>query len=148
MANDLISKIKPGAPVWLHLFLASLLWSAVGVFLLYRGGAALLELSMPEGAAALGAGVLLGWFKGAKVLRPAAKKSAARIIKRGDGKCVGGFLSWKSWLFVAGMGFFGKWLRGAGVSPLILGPLLTGVGLALLSGAQIFFGAFVKKLPR
>jgi hypothetical protein len=107
-----------------------------------------LELSLPEGAAALGLGVLLGWFKGAKVLRPAARKSADRIIERGDGKCVGGFLSWKSWLFVAGMGVFGKWLRSAGVSPWILGPLLIGVGLALLSGAQLFFGAFLKRLPR
>jgi hypothetical protein len=148
VTKDFIQKIKPGAPAWVHLLLASLLWAAVGTFLLYRGGKAIFELTPLEGVAALAIGILLGWFKGAKVLRPAARKSAARILERGDGKCVGGFLSWKSWLFVAGMGFFGKWLRSAGIHPWILGPLLTGVGVALFSGALVFFGAFTTRLRR
>lgn len=92
------------------------------------------------------AGAGVGVFKGIKVMRPTALKSVARIQMRGESACIFGFISWKSWLFVLSMALLGKWLRGSGITPWVLGPLLTGVGIALLIGVMVFWGALLNRL--
>jgi hypothetical protein len=124
------------------------LWTGVAVFLTYRGVSALLELSPPAlfGGAALA--LIVGIAKGLYVLKPAALRSAARILERGDDRCLGGFLSWKTWLFVVGMMGFGKYLRSAGLPPWFIGPLLTAVGTGLFVGSTIYWVAWKRHVLR
>ena len=130
----------------LHLLLAALLWSVVSGFLLWRAGAALGELT-PMAAFATGMmAVALGMFKRAKIMQPAARKGVLRIEERGDGRCLGGFLSWKSWAFVVGMALFGRGMRSIGLPPMVIGTLLGGVGIALLLGSVVFWQAFFNRV--
>ena len=82
-------------------------------------------------AAGIGAGSLKGRF----VLRRLAERNAARVIRRGDGHCLGGFLSVKTWLLVAVMMASGILLRRSGVPHPILGVLYAAIGTALMAGS-------------
>lgn len=143
--RGLLSLLKPSAPRWAHYLLAALLWTGVGAFLLYRGVTAMGQL---HGAAlfyvAAGAG-MVGLFKGLKVMRPVAVKGAERIGSRGDGKCLGGFISWKAWLMVVSMGVLGRYLRELGLPPWLMGLLLGGVGTALLIGSLTYWSALIAR---
>jgi hypothetical protein len=80
------------------------------------------------------AGVAAGVVKGRLVIRKMADWNTARIIARGDGRCLGGFLAPKTWLLVAAMMASGIILRRSGVPRAVLGVLYTAVGSALLIG--------------
>lgn len=145
-APRLLQLLKPAAPAWTHYLLAALLWTGVGSFLLYRGLTAALTLHATVLAlVSVGAG-LIGVAKGLMVMRPAAVRGAARIAVRGDGKCVMGFISWKTWLVVLGMAAFGKYLRSLALPGWLLGLILGGVGTALLIGAATYWTSFFAKI--
>ena len=60
-----------------------------------------------------------------------------RIASRGDGRCIGGFLSARSWLLVALMSGAGRLLRG-GLLPLpVAGTLYVAIGTGLLFSSRI-----------
>ncbi len=122
------------------------MWSAIGAFLMTRGVGALLLLEPPLAGAIALIAFAIGWYKARKVLAPTALKSVARIKARGDGRCVGGFLSWKSWLFVIGMAVFGRYLRSAGLPPWLIGLILCAVGFALLRASTVFWQAYLKRI--
>lgn len=136
--------------MWAHYLMAALLWTGVGIFLLYRGVS---EALLLEGgklmAVAVGAG-LAGAMKGFKVMRPAARKGATRIAGRGDNRCIGGFISFKTWALVILMGVMGKYLRSAHLPHWLLGFLLGGVGTALLLGSAVYWRSFASgvRTPR
>lgn len=118
----------------------------MGVFLSVRGVQALWELP-PAAGLGLGAlGVAVGLAKGKYVLRKVAAKSAARIAERGDGRCLGGFLSLQSWALVVGMMAGGKYLRSAGLPPWLIGPLLTAVGTGLFLGCAVYWVAWRRRV--
>ncbi len=131
---------KPAASARTHLVAAASLWTVVGCGLLVVGlhwltptaglGAALLVV------AAVGAGALKGRF----VMRRAADRIAGRIRARGDGRCLGGFLSLRTWGFVAVMMLAGRFLRHSPAPRLIIGFIYTAVGVALLLGAGRLWG--------
>ncbi|PLX38930.1 MAG: hypothetical protein C0608_11660 [Deltaproteobacteria bacterium] len=142
----MLRSLKPAGSASVQLFLAALLWSSIGTFLLYRGARAALSLTPAMMVLVIAVALAIGLFKGYRVMRPVSTRSITRIIERGDGTCIGGFLSWKSWLFVLGMSLMGKWLRSASLPPWLTGVLLGGVGLALLVGSLFFWRAWVYRL--
>ena len=71
-----------------------------------------------------------------------AERNAARIIARGDGRCLGGFLSLKTWLLVVLMMTSGIILRRSAVPRPVLGVLYSAVGTALLVGCVTLWKAF------
>lgn len=83
-----------------------------------------------------------------KILRPTAVRGVRRIEERGDGRCLGGFLSWKSWLFVLGMGGFGMWMRSLNLHPALLGGILGAVGTALFLGALVYWTAWLRRIRK
>lgn len=127
--------------MWTQMLLAALLWTGVGSFLLFRGLSAALKLDPVVQFAICFSAALIGVGKGLKVMRPTAKKGAERIYRRGDGTCVMGFISWKTWLLVVGMAVFGALLRRAGLPGWLLGVILGGVGSALLIGSWTYWTA-------
>ena len=143
--KKLAERIKPAAPAHAHLLMAALMWTTVGSFLLIRAYGYARELTPAVACAVALAALAVGVFKGFKFLRPSAKKSAVRIIYRGDGKCLGGFISIKSWLFVGAMILLGRALRMAGLPAWFTSAILGAVGVALLMGSAVFWAGWYRR---
>ena len=136
--RDALDRLKPRASVRLQLGLAAGLWTVVGSALLVAGARWTLRgAGLRLGSALLALGVIVGLLKGRFVLDRSARRIAGRIAERGDGRCVGGFLSWRTWLLVAAMAAGGRLLRG-GILPFeAVGTLYVAVGTGLLFSSRI-----------
>lgn len=133
--NDLVARLTPVAPVRYHLAAAALLWTIVGSALLYFGVKWVVITHEPIYFWLLAPSLAVGILKTHLVLFRAADRATTRIILRGDRKCIGGFLSAKTWVLVAFMITGGRLLR-AFVLPLgVSGLLYAAVGIALAYGS-------------
>jgi hypothetical protein len=131
----MVERFKPAASARTHLLAAAGLWTAVGLGLSVLGFIWCFSTPLPWPFLLAAVGVFAGSLKGRFVLRRLAEKNATRVIRRGDGHCLGGFLSVKTWLLVAVMMTSGMLLRRSGVPHSILGPLYAAIGTALLAGS-------------
>ena len=131
----LAERLKPAASARSHLLAAAGLWTLVGLGLSTLGYIWCFGVPLPWPFLLAAVGIIAGSLKGRFVLRRLAEKNAARVIRRGDGQCLGGFLSVKTWLLVAVMMTSGILLRRSGVPHYILGPLYAAIGTALLAGS-------------
>jgi hypothetical protein len=133
-----LERWKPRAAGRTQLLLAAALWSCVGTALLLAGARwSLRAAGAPGGFLLVALGAAAGLLKGRFVLDRAALRIADRIASRGDGRCVGGFLSARSWLLVALMSGAGRLLRG-GLLPLpVAGTLYVAIGTGLLFSSRI-----------
>jgi hypothetical protein len=105
----------------------------VGCFLSAFGARWLAEAGLPW---LIPVAVVPGILKAVFVLEKTAMKGVARIRERGDGRCIGGFLSIRSWLLVLLMMGGGRLLR-AGYLPMSwVGFLYVAVGVALVVGSR------------
>ena len=138
-AHGALERWKPSAGARTHVLMAALLWTCVGVGLSTAGMRWCFRAGSPWGPLLIAGGLGLGLIKGRFALQRTAIRSAARIARRGDGKCLGGFLSWKSWLFVLAMMGMGVLLRRSDVPRAVLGLVYTAVGAALLWGSRVFW---------
>ena len=135
-----LDQLKPAASARQHLLLAGAMWAAVGTGVGYVG-ARWLGGGDPwlfVGAAA--AGLLKSRF----VLDRVAVAIAARIRARGDGRCLGGFLSLRSWALVLVMIGGGRLLRSAGPPPATAGFVYLAVGVALLASSRKVWGEWLR----
>lgn len=118
-----------------------MLWTVVGTGLALSGA----RWAPRGGGAALLAGIalVLGALKAHLALRHAAARIVDRIRARGDGRCVGGFLSPYTWLFVLLMVLSGRLLRAA--LPLTwVGLIYLAVGAAMLMGSLRLWAAWYR----
>ena len=135
---------KPAAPAWAHALLAACLWTAVGGALGTFGVLWALGGGSAAAPYVLAGAVLVGLAKGAFVLGKTAARNVARIEERGDGKCLGGFLSWRSWLLVGAMIALGRLLRGGLLSTETVGFVYAAIGVALLAGSVVLWRGFAR----
>ena len=141
MPEPLTERLKPAAPARIHLIAAALLWSVVGLGLGLAGWRWAHSALLPARPWLLATALATGFLKGWLVLRRSAKSIVERIRARGDGKCLGGFLSVRTWLFVLAMMATGRVLR-YWVLPLgWAGLLYLWVGSALLTGSLFIWQA-------
>jgi hypothetical protein len=126
----------------MHLLLAALMWSTVGGVLLVLGAVWTLQVRTPLTMLLLVAAGAGGWLKARFVLEPAARHTVERIEARGDGRCVGGFLSPRSWAMVAAMMVIGRFLRGGVLSSHVVGLLYVLVGTALVVASRVLWAAW------
>jgi len=135
-------RYKPAASRRTHLIVAALMWtlagiglSSFGLFLTVRaaGGGVVVAL--------LAAAVLAGVVKGRFLLSRTARRYIARIERRGDGNCLGGFLSVWGWGLVVAMSVGGRLLRTSPATRQVLGPIYVAVGVALVVGSESFWRA-------
>lgn len=132
---------KPAANVPAHLLLAGLMWMTVGGALMGIG-AHWLWSGRPAfapwlAAAAIAVGVVKSHF----VLDRAAQRVVRRITARGDGRCLGGFLSLRTWGLVVLMMVLGRVLRG-NLTGWIIGAVYIAVGTALLRSSRLSWRAW------
>jgi hypothetical protein len=118
-----------------HLFAAALLWSMVGLGLCSAGTFWILTSGSARSVPILILAILVGLAKERFVLRRTARRIAERIERRGDGRCIGGFLSWKSWILVLAMMALGRLLRASPLSPIARGAIYAAVGAALAAAS-------------
>jgi len=137
-----VEKYKPAAAVRAHLVLAGLMWTVVGAALVSFGGRWLWQLPTPAAPWLAALAVVIGAFKARFVLDRAARTIVDRIQERGDGRCLGGFLSVRSWALVAAMAGGGRLLRGSHVARGLLGVLYIAVGTALLLSSRVAWRAW------
>jgi hypothetical protein len=138
---------KPAAPARMHLLFAAMLWTGVGGALVFFGARWALAAHFSHGWLLLAAAVGVGLFKSRLVLRRTAKRTIGRILTRGDDRCIGGFLSWRTWLFVALMMGLGRALRG-GLAPRgLVGVIYVAVGAALLLTTPVLWRAWHRHPP-
>jgi hypothetical protein len=125
-------RLTPRASLRTRLFLAAVLWSAIGAGLLAAGLHWLLGAHAARWLAVLPLAMAAGWFKGRFLLAPRAAANAARIVAAGEPRCVGGVFSWRSWLLALGMMAGGAALRHSPIPRPWLGVFYATVGAALL----------------
>ncbi len=117
------------------MLLAAIMWSTVGSVLLAVGtwwtrtdGPLMLV-----GLLAIAIGI--GLVKARLVLRRSAQRISTRIHNRGDGRCLGGFISWQTWLMVLAMMLLGRLLRGGWVPRSVVAFIYQSVGAGLLAAS-------------
>ena len=132
---------KPAAAMQTQLLLAWLLWATVGSALIGFGGWWMWS-SAPVAAPWIGAAAIaIGAVKSKLVLDQTARSVVDRIIERGDGRCLGGFLSLRTWGLVVVMALAGRLVRGT-LAGGIVGPLYVAVGTALCLSSRISWRAW------
>lgn len=142
-----IESHKPAAGVRAHLVAAGVMWSVVGATLAGVGVSWTWE-STPAAAAWLtAAAVAVGAAKSRLVLDHAARRIVVRISARGDGRCLGGFLSPGTWGLVMVMMIAGRLLRGTFAHP-VIGPLYLAIGSALLLSSRVAWRAWREMRPK
>jgi hypothetical protein len=140
--SNWIHAYKPAASRRTHLLLASLLWSVVGTLLLFFGVWWMFRGHSRYAPGLVVVAVGLGVVKARFVLIRAAGRIINRIRIRGDGRCVGGFLSIRTWLLVVVMASAGRWLRSGPIPHLVVGFVYAAVGTALLLASRPIWRAW------
>lgn len=137
-----LSRFKPAARVRTQLLLAACLWTVVGTGMTLAGAHWALGASAWWPAALLLLAVALGLAKGRLALERTGRRIAERIARRGDGTCLGGFLSWRTWLLVLAMMGLGALLRRSELPRAVLGVVYTTVGVGLLWGSRVLWAGW------
>lgn len=128
-----LSKLKPGVSPKTHLILASLLWTSIGLMLLYRG---VIYLKADKLLPVAVLGIILGSLKSRFILNTSAIKGVERIKRFGDNTCIGAVYSWQTWLLVFSMMLIGVVLRASSLPPVLLGIACTAIGWSLLYSSR------------
>jgi hypothetical protein len=147
MIRPWIDRLKPAAPARTHLLLAAAMWSAVGGTLCVVGALWAIDVRTPATLWLLAIAAAAGWFKARLALEPAAVRIVGRIRERGDGRCLGGFLSPGTWMLVAVMAVGGRLLRGGVLSSHLVGLVYVVVGVGLLVASRLMWRAWLVADP-
>lgn len=133
---------KPAAAARTHLLAAASMWSVVGLGLAAAGLHWTLASVLPWRGLALAGALVAGLLKARFVLDRSARKAVARIIERGDSRCLGGFQSPGSWALVLLMVLGGRALRHWVLPQGVAGLLYVAIGVALLWASRIQWRAY------
>ncbi|MGC8735274.1 MAG: hypothetical protein ACP5SG_00595 [Dissulfurimicrobium sp.] len=137
----------PRSSALTNLFLAGLMWSLVGTFLLLRGGLNMNGfVGRPVYPVFLAAWAAVGLLKGRLILDRAAVKVLERIVERGDGRCMGGFLGARSWGLILAMIMLGRILRLSPLPPSFVWGVYTAIGTGLLFSSRTFWARWIGEI--
>jgi hypothetical protein len=137
-----LRRFTPIASPRTQLMASALMWSLAGTGLCVAGAAWTLGAHERHAVLVLAAAAVAGALKAHFLLRKTAGRIVQRIIERGDGHCIGGFLSWKSWLLVAAMILLGRFLRRSPLPIVWRGAIYFAIGTALLSASRVTWCAW------
>ena len=135
-----LAKLKPGVSPRTHLFCASVLWTVIGFFLLYRG---ITYLASDQVLPLAIFGIILGSLKSRYILNKSAVRGVERIRRFGDNTCIGAVYSWKTWLLVLAMMLLGLVIRSSSIPPAAIGTIITAIGWSLLYSSRYGWRAWV-----
>src|SRR5210317_336223 len=128
-----LTRFKPGVSPRTHLFCASVLWTIIGLLLLYRGiGYLAQDKLLPLTIV----GIILGSLKSYLILNKSATKGVERIKRFGDNTCIGAVYSWRTWLLVLAMMLLGIIIRMSPVPAALIGTVCIAIGWSLLYSSR------------
>ncbi len=130
---------KPRGSLRQQMFLAALMWSAVGIFLFARGVLNIVVLDDSLKYLWVSIALLAGLLKAKIILEKTAARIAARILGRSSDSCLFGFLSGKSWFLIALMIIMGKLLRATPLSRSLVWSVYVAIGAALFASSRILW---------
>lgn len=139
--RDWVDRHKPEAAVPTQLMLAWLMWATVGLALSLVGALWTWESQPGSAPLIVAIAAAAGAMKSRLVLDRAALKVADRICARGDGRCLGGFLSMRTWGLVILMMVAGRLVRGTFAHG-VVGPIYLAVGAALCVSSRLTWRAW------
>jgi hypothetical protein len=125
-----------------HLLLAGLVWSTVGAWLVILGARWSWRHEPALTPWLLPVAVALGLVKSRLVMDRAGRGIVQRIRERGDGRCLGGFVSPLTWLLIAVMMGMGRLLRSHNLAPQVVSVVYVAVGTALVVSSRLMWGAW------
>ena len=138
---------KPKASSRLQLALAGIVWVGVGLALVSVGVYWVFGDDGNRALLLLAVAIFLGVTKSILVLDRFVRRLVQRLDQRGDGYCLGGFLSWRGWGMVLGMILLGRFLRSMPISRGTLGLVYAAVGTGLLISSRGIWHAWKKQYP-
>jgi hypothetical protein len=141
MAGKNLLRLKPGAPVHVHLLVAALIWTIVGLFLMMNGYL-LVSMAARQWFAVIGIG--LGTIKSFFILDRMTRKNIQRILDRNDNACIGSVYSLRTWGLVIVMIVLGRYLRSSVVPGEYVGVLYLAVGWGLLLSSRLMWLARIR----
>ena len=142
-----LRRFTPVASSRIHLLAAALMWTLTGAGLCIVGAVWVLSVPGRSAIPALAAATLAGWLKARLLLSKTARRTVSRIGERGEGHCLGGFLSWRSWLLVAAMILLGRLLRVSPLQAVWRGAIYFAIGAALLFAGRVIWRACGRSRP-
>jgi hypothetical protein len=145
VSAGIIKRLKPSVSRSIHLFAASLIWTAVGIMLMERG---LDWMGLNITLRLLLIALLVGTAKSLTLLDRNAKKILGRIMGFSDNTCIGAVYPWKTWLLVLVMMTFGIALRILTEPGLFLGAVYFAIGWALLLSSRHGWAQWLNWLRR
>ncbi|WP_457572727.1 hypothetical protein [Desulfolithobacter sp.] len=128
-----LARLKPGVNRSVHLFVASLLWTSIGIMLIVRGWG---WMGPGSGRWLVLPALALGMAKSFLVLDRATRRSVARIIELRDGTCLGAVYSWKTWALVGLMMASGITMRALTEPGRVVGTVYVAIGCGLLFSSR------------
>jgi hypothetical protein len=138
---------KPAASARAHLLLAALMWTVVGSTLLVVGARWVLISDISFALPLLALAMVAGALKAEFVLKRAAGRMIGRIRARGDGRCLGGFVSLPTWALVVAMMGLGYLLRHGLLPHALVGLIYVAIGTALLLASRHAWSAWQHHQP-
>ncbi|OPL15924.1 MAG: hypothetical protein AVO38_09565 [delta proteobacterium ML8_D] len=130
---------KPVASVRIQIFLVALMWTIVGLFLFMRGTGNIMSLPWSVNPWWLVVAAFVGVLKGLLIFDKTAERIISRIHSRKEDRCLGGFLSLKSWGMILFMIFLGMSLRVSPLPGVIVWGVYVSVGAGLFFSSRLFW---------
>jgi hypothetical protein len=136
---------KPKAPVRVHVLLATLMWTIVGLFLFMRGASNMMSLPGAVNPWWLIFAAFIGVLKGKLIFDKTAVRVISRIESREGDRCLGGFLSLKSWGMILLMVFLGMSLRVSPLPGVLVWGVYVAVGTGLFFSSRLFWKEWIRR---
>ena len=122
-----------------QLLSAAIMWSAVGLFLFFRGVINISFLDDPYKYLWVAIALFLGVFKAKFVLEKTAERIIERILKRKEPSNLFGFLPLKTWFLIGSMIGLGILLRHSPLNRSLVWSVYVAIGAALFASSRIFW---------
>jgi hypothetical protein len=143
LKKNTVARFRPDVGKSVHLFIAPLIWTAVGIMLMERGmGWIGFSLTCRLFIIAL----IVGTVKSLTVLDKSAKKNLTRIMLLKERSCIGAVYPWKTWLLVILMMATGIALRSMTEPGLFLGMIYVAAGWGLLLSSRHGWGQWLRRM--
>lgn len=142
MPNSLLLSLKPAVKKQVHLLLAGLLWTIMGVVLLGRGvsyihfgGSSYILIFV---------GIILGFIKSYLILDKSIRRGLVRIESLPKGSCIGAVYSFKTWCLILFMAVSGILLRHSSLPASYLAVFCCTIGWSLLFSSRLGWRSWKK----
>jgi hypothetical protein len=136
---------KPKASVRVHVFLATLMWTIVGLFLFMQGASNMMSLPGAVNLWWLIVAVFIGVLKGRLIFDKTAVRVISRIECGEEDRCLGGFLSLKSWGMILLMVFLGMSLKVSPLPGVLVWGVYVAVGTGLFFSSRLFWKEWIRR---